>query len=174
MKKMMTAVAAAAMALVPVTAHAATMTGYGWQENTLTVVDQGTKNWDVAAAVAAWNSTDPAITLAMGPKKAKSCSEVAGQCITVGTGSLGDQVGGSATLRRSGSYISSCHVTLADSVKGKEAAFYNDMILLHEIGHCVGLDHAEFGARSVMQSSVSGLKELQPYDLADLQTLYGG
>lgn len=173
MRMLTTAALTAALTLAPAAAGAATMTDKGWQSSTVTVVAGGTKSWDVAKGVAAWNSTDPAVTLTVAPKKVKDCAQVAGPCITVTAGSLGDGVGGTASVRRTDGWITSCHVTLADSHKGKTLKIYNDNILVHELGHCVGLDHAPFGADSIMVKHVTGLSVLQPYDLADLETLYG-
>ncbi|NUN50890.1 MAG: matrixin family metalloprotease [Candidatus Brocadiae bacterium] len=45
-------------------------------------------------------------------------------------------------------------------------------VLLHELGHAVGMDH-EDGVTAVMNSVVMGTTELQPDDVAGIVALYG-
>lgn len=173
MRLLTTAALTAALTLAPAAADAVTTSDKGWRTSSVTVVPMSTGNWDVPKAVNAWNSARSAVTLKAAPKKVKSCAQVTGPCITVSTGTLPDQVAGKASTSRTDGWITSCHVTLADGYNGRTVKFYNDNVIVHEVGHCVGLGHAPFGADSIMVEGVTGLSTLRPYDVADLETLYG-
>lgn len=172
-----TALAALALTAGTLPAQAVVHDTEGWEGDVLTVVDQGTKSYDLPGAIARWNAAQPPITLQEAPRKASSCADVDGPCVTVTTGRLEDKVGGRAQGDYDGGeHITRCHVTLTDKPpKGHGTDMYRTNILMHELGHCVGLDHAPTGlsgVNSLMLPHVTGVNTLTAYDLADLHSIY--
>lgn len=66
-----------------------------------------------------------------------------------------------------------CYATALPSIADIPAV---EAVILHEIGHCVGLAHAPQTTRSVMTATISAndfYKAPQPYDYKDMKSLYG-
>lgn len=145
----------------------------GWEDRSIVVVDLGSKSYGIGDAVKSWNASGSPITLELAKKSVKSCAGVQGACVTVRAGSLPDDIGGIADGEFFGpGPITQCEITLADHFKGKEAAFYGTSIFLHEMGHCVGPNHTSYTNVSIMVPTITGYDRLQPYDIADLNTIY--
>ena len=164
--------AAAALLLAAATAAPAQAATYGWswQQPVVYVYDGTTPGslYAVAEAAAEWSASG--VNLAMTTDPAAAHITVREEYVC---GSL-QCYAGHFTSTESAGVITACQISvdpgLADEPKlGQHAA-------LHEMGHCLGLDHnAKTVRRSVMNASVNydtAVTRPSSYDIREAKTLY--
>jgi predicted Zn-dependent protease len=142
--------------------------GWSWQQPIVYVYDAtpSTSAWKVSEAVAEWNKPNDRLNLVLTTDQSIADIQVFEEPAP-------DVYSGYARWTESGGVVTDCRVSLspywANDYKAETTA-------VHELGHCVGLDHnSTFIKGSVMNSTVSNSTAVfKPgaVDYKSLSTLY--
>lgn len=150
--------------LLPTPAQATT---YGWKwRETIEVYDatKGYRHTQVREAVREWDRSDARVVMTNNRAAANIVVETRSTLNATGTAFLPTITNGTATGR--------CYATLKPSAASQP---YAEAVVLHEIGHCLGLAHSPDGVSSIMTSIIwptTFLRQPTSYDYADLNRLY--
>ena len=170
------AVGVAAMVAV-VTAPAAEATTYGWRwaDDSVQIVND-TKSKDIDAAL----KTLEGLPIGLDIEVVRKCTS---DCITVTYGDTDRnddgvlEAWGYAYFDVRNGVVSSCRADVSDTLKGgnprSSPRSYAPNVALHEVGHCLGLDHTNETMSSIMVPYATMRQAPSAYDIADLQSLYG-
>lgn len=176
MKRMiLAALAALGMALTLAAPSSATTYGWTWAQDSVTIYN-ATKSKDITAALRTYEAAPIGLDVTV-TTHSRDCRT---NCITVDYGSWDTNAWGYAYFSVRDGQVSTCRAAILDDLRGgnprtsPRAAAAS--VAVHEVGHCLGLDHTYETMSSVMTPYVSinqPKESLYAYDIADLQSLYG-
>lgn len=155
----------AVVALLLFTSPQAEATTYGWKwAETIEVFDATSSPYTrVAEAVREWDRTDARVVLTANRAAANIVVEARDGICGSGCAYFPTITNNVAT--------GTCYATLTPAASRLPFA---EGVVLHEVGHCLGLAHAPAGTRSVMttQAPSSFYRAPTTYDRRDLNRLY--
>ena len=153
----------------------ANATTYGWRWNQVVGVYDGTSagnTFNIPQSVSQWGSISAGLQMRMvsDPTQANIVVREVDTMTNCSASAIGCATGPSVA---GGVAYGVCNVDLARYIDHQG---YAVEVALHELGHCVGLDHSPDGVRSVMRvygtTTTSYFTKPQPYDRRDIRTLY--